>query len=343
MANRQDLKEADLEPWLEVLRGIPTVDAAFLESTEVVTHVVVQVGESVARYLVDLRMQAVVTDLMVADASAGRQKPSPLLFLAQHIPPTIADQLIARQIDFVDLAGNCHLRAVPGVVLHVEGKRRLTPLRRTRPLAARGSGAHVLFVLAARPELATATVRVLADLAGTNKSSIAEVLGHLEDQEVLSASASGRKRVVLRRRTLLDMWLMSYEKTLRPRWLVGRYRSATKDAQELEASIERALEGQPWAFGGSAAEMRLSGHYRGPDTIIHVAHRLPRLPKALRALPDPYGPIVVLHTPLPLAFEGPSPNVMHPLMVYSELMVGGDERAISAAQELDQSFLHLSS
>jgi hypothetical protein len=47
----------------------------------------------------------------------------------------------------------------------------------------------------------------------------------------------------------------------------------------------------------------------------------------------------MLGVPGPLGLEGPAPHVAHPLLVYTELLVEGDERAREAAEEIHSRYL----
>jgi hypothetical protein len=61
--------------------------------------------------------------------------------------------------------------------------------------------------------------------------------------------------------------------------------------------------------------------------------------RQLNLLPAKDGPVVILGIPGPLALEGPAPHVAHPLLVFTELVVEGDERALEAAAEIRSRFL----
>jgi hypothetical protein len=61
--------------------------------------------------------------------------------------------------------------------------------------------------------------------------------------------------------------------------------------------------------------------------------------RQLNLLPAKDGPVVVLGVPGPLGLEGPAPHVAHPLLVYTELLVEGDERAREAAEEIRSRYL----
>jgi len=196
----------------------------------------------------------------------------------------------------------------------------------------------VLFALLADPSLARAPVRTLADRAGVGKSAAAEALLRLE-AEGLFVRAGGRR--FLPRPETVDRWLAGYLEVLRPRWLIGRYRTADDSPAHLEAAVAEVLgeRSGTWGWGGGAAAARLTGHYRGRETVVLVAAPPPDLPRQLRALPARDGQLVLMRGTPPLALAGVVPETAHPLLIYAELLATGDERAREAAREIRSRFL----
>jgi hypothetical protein len=137
----------------------------------------------------------------------------------------------------------------------------------------------------------------------------------------------------------MDRWVAGYGDKLRPRLLVGRYRAVVKDPLAFEKHAEAVLEGLTWCWGGATAAFRLTQHYRSAHTTIHVASPLASMQRQLGLLSAKDGPIVVLDVPGPLGLEGPNPHIAHPLLVYTELLAEGDERALEAAGEIRTRFL----
>ena len=72
---------------------------------------------------------------------------------------------------------------------------------------------------------------------------------------------------------------------------------------------------------------------------MHVASPPVAMQRQLGLLPAKDGPVVVLDVPGPLGLDGPFPHIAHPLLVYTELLVEGDERALEAAMEIRNRFL----
>ena len=332
----------DLRPWLDRLGALPGVSMAKVHRQRRVARDDAEPGATltfkasghIQRYQLEVRRAHPLNLALVAMPAPERPAPRPLLF-AQHIPEPLGSRLRDRDIDYVDLAGNCHLTGSQ-MLVHVEGRRlgRDEQLPRQRQ---REAGHQLLFALAARPELAAAPVRELARWAGVGKSAAAAMLERLVTSGTVAATTSGRR--VLRRDQLIDRFTSAYLDHLRPRWLIGRYRPRERDLPVLEAAIAHTLGESGWAFGGAAAGHRLDPHYRGDQTVVHLTEPRPDFARQIHALPDQHGPLAVIRTPMPMAFDGPVKGAVHPLLVYAELLAAGDERAEEAAARLRERYL----
>ncbi len=84
--------------------------------------------------------------------------------------------------------------------------------------------------------------------------------------------------------------------------------------------------------------MVLTGYYRGEVTVVHV-DQPESVTRRIEMRPSARGNLVLLGAPGPLAYEGPEDHVVHPLLVYSELVASGEDRAREAAEQLRRQFL----
>jgi len=263
------------------------------------------------------------------------------VLFAPYVPAAIGRELAGEHASYVDAVGNCHLLADHSrhLLVHVEGK------KPDRASHVRGGGRlpsyQVLFAIVAKPSLLEEPVRRIAEVAGVGKTAVAEQLERLQRQGTIERARSGAW--VADRDALLHRWLTAYADTVRPRSIVGRYRTQTTDPEALEKRLRTALGDTTWALGGGAAAWRMTKFYRGPDTIVHV-DRLPSdFTRELRALPSPDGGLTVLRAPGRIAYEGAGPHLAHPLLVYSEMLASNDPRMREAAQEIRERFLPESS
>ena len=146
---------------------------------------------------------------------------------------------------------------------------------------------------------------------------------------------------MLDNRQLLDRWVAGYADQLRPSILLARYHPAEKDLAVLEAKGEKALErlGVRWAFTGGVAAQRLTGHFRGNATVIHLERVVPQLEAELRLAPSPNGSVTVLLGPGPVVFEAAALGTAPPVLVYAELLASGGEREREAAEMIRARYL----
>lgn len=334
------MNRASLRPWLDHLKALPFVQR--VELVEAATEaadggLILHTPHGRQEYEFELKTTrslgyAGLEPLLArARAQPGRRR---WLLLASYVSRSLGAHLRASQLDFVDASGNCHLDAADRYFASVEGRK--VTAERPPSLRVRSGGMQVLFVLAADPALVALPVRELARLAGTGKSATAAVIARLIDEGLIVETATGRR--VVRSQDLVERWISTYP-DLRRRWVQGRYRAHESDPEALERKVADAMPATSWAWGGTAASVRMLGHYRGAETILHVNEPVPDLPRQLRAIPDRAGPLTILITPPPLAFAGAQAHVVHPLLVYAELLVSTDERARNTATRLRERYL----
>jgi hypothetical protein len=138
----------------------------------------------------------------------------------------------------------------------------------------------------------------------------------------------------------LERWLVGYADVLRPALLVGSFRTPDATPDKLEQRIvDSAVTPAEWRWGGCAAGFRLTQHYRGERTVLHVGELATEFRRAIKAVPDANGPLVILRFPGPTALIGATPDTVHPLLVYAEMLAEANERAREAAGEVAEEYL----
>ena len=248
----------------------------------------------------------------------------------------MGDYLAAEGINFVDEVGNCRLELGADHVAVIEGRKRTKP--NTGGRATGPAAVEVTFAFLARPDLVNAPVREIAKRIGAGKTAVADAIQQLTRQGLITKK---KPRRVLRPKELLDRWLIGYETIVRPRRMVGRYTTMEADPLRLEERIEDLLKEveTEWGWTGGAAAMRLTGFYRGTETVLAVGQVPKDFFKELRALPAQDGNLTLLTAEGNLAFEGVQEHTVHPLLVFAELRLAEDERAREAAEEVRHRYL----
>lgn len=260
------------------------------------------------------------------------------IVVAPKVGNTAAGELVEAGLPFVDAGGNCHLRIGNRFLVLVQG--RPTPAIRKR--GERGWGAQgyqVLFAVLTKPDLLRGTVRDFAAATGIPRTTTARTLRNLADEGLLVRTPEGHR--VVEPEALLERWLNGYETKVRDHWLIGRYRTEDDDPEALEHRIQETLRDAEleWAWGGGAGAMRLTGYYRGPQTVLHVLDPPADLARTLRALRADDGDLFLFEAPARYMLEGPAGRAAHPLLVFTELATRRDERAKEAAREVWRRYL----
>lgn len=332
------------QPYLARIREIPFVRAATLRGPDVRGRrrwmdgiLVVRTADDQYELPVELKrtyLTYATADGVLAQMKATTRKP--WMLFAPYIPRPMGRYLAEHEVNYADLAGNCRLVLDQRYATHVEGRTRERPAEERRGL--RVPGYLVLFAILAEDKLLDATVRGLADAAGTGKTAAAETLRRLHEENLVG-EVKGR-RFIVEKKVLLDRWVAGYATHVRPRLLIGTYRTVDQDPVALERHLETALRDKPrWAFGGGAAANRLVRVFRGERTVVHLSEALLDVPKRIGAQRADHGPLVLLRAPGRVAFDGVKPRTVHPLLIYTELLVTGDPRAREAANEVWERYL----
>lgn len=265
--------------------------------------------------------------------AAAVRRAEPIVLFAPHIGARLAAKLSEARINYVDANGNCHIEVAP-LFLHVEGKSRAGRAPAAKGL--RSAGYQVLFVYLAEADLLNAPLRTVANVAGVSRQPVADMRHRLLDEGYVLSTKTEVRWHPRRRQEALSLWLHGYETTVRPSLLWGTYRTQDASPLELEKRLAQVFdqtEVSEFRWGGSAAGFRLTGHYRGNRTVVHLHATPGDFQKRLRAMTDPRGNLVVMDAFGELNW-GPDTDTVHPLLVYSEMLNDGSERAREAAQDL---------
>ncbi len=256
----------------------------------------------------------------------------PTIVMAPQVGSNLGDLFERERVNFVDAAGNCHLRFGDRYYARVEGKR---PPERVRSLGMRAPAYRVLLVLLIQPELLGATARAIADVADVSPQTANEVRHRLIELGVLLKAGRRHGWAPGRKKDAVAMWLAGYASSLAPSLEIGRFRAKESNPDELEKRIEPVLDSLcDWRYGGGAAAMRLTGYYRGARTVLYLDKDEQSIARELRLIPDSRGPVSILKSPAAPAFDSPHPRCVHPLLVYADLLAEGNDRADDAAAEV---------
>ncbi len=262
-----------------------------------------------------------------------------LLLLAPHVRREQAAVLERAGIDYVDLAGNAHLK-VPGLFVHVEGRRQAAePVRAIR--RPHKAWIKTVMALLVRPELVHAPYRTLAEQAAVALGTVPACMNDLAARGLLVDGRQGR--MLTDRPTLVALWVQAYVEALRPKLKERRFQMRANGKDEVWNRLRAILAPRhhAWALTGADAAERRTHYFRAEETEIYVP--LPVLDdrdtqKALVAQPATHaGNLLAIEPPGPLAIPAMNAKgipVAPDLLAYAELRYRGTQQALEAAELL---------
>jgi hypothetical protein len=263
-------------------------------------------------------------------AVKAREAPGgyPVLLIAPYIARETAKRCRELRLPFMDAAGNAYLE-VPGTFVFIAGQPRPKEVPTTRrPRALTTAGLRIVFALLAQPRLVRGTYRNIAAAANVALGIVGDILADLQGRGYLILGALDGPRL-LAANQLLNEWVTNYPLILRRKLNARRFAAPDRDWwQKADLTQYRA-----W-WGGEAAAAKLTNYLRPANVTIYVAGKADRIIIAHRLRADANGPVEILD-----AFWNEEPpattypdDVVHPIIVYADLLATSDARNMEAAK-----------
>ena len=253
------------------------------------------------------------------------------LVIAPYVTPEIADTLRLEGVQFIDGAGNAYLES-PWWMVFVRGKRPKAPVAKPKsPRVFSRGGLATTFALLSAPDLVSAPVRAIADVAAVSVGTVAHTLDGLRELGYMDV-VRGQRRLFHRER-LIQQWVEGYARLLRPKLPLGRF--ASRERNWWRRAKIATFDAQ---WGGETAAAVLQKHLVPERTIVY-ADAVPRkLIAAERLRADDAGDVVVRRR-FWKALPSPRKDVVPALLIYADLLAEGDARSMEAAKEIYAGYL----
>ena len=258
----------------------------------------------------------------------------PALLLTDYATPQVAEKLRDLGVNFVDAAGNAYLLHGPTLIWVVGRKAHITPRPRTTR-AFQPGGLKLLFALLCAPDLVACPTRTIAAQAGVANGTVGIVLHELrEDGYLVDLRQPRGKRILRNRKGLLEQWTQAFARTLRPRLMVGRYRT-------LEPDWWRHVKPGEYGgvFGGEAAAAILTGTLRPGVVTVYLPEPQGRFILANRLVTAADGTAEIRQKFWPFEYPWEHRHLAPPLLIYADLLATGDARCLEAAQRVYEEYL----
>jgi len=263
-------------------------------------------------------------------------EPEEYIIVAPQITVQMAELLRAGGIQFMDEAGNVYINRPP-LYLFVKGNKNpdLTKLPKTGR-AFNQTGVQLLFPLLCNKDLVNQPYRTIATQAAVAYGVVQLTMQELKELGFLEETGTRRSRKarLVKKEALVERWITGFAEQLRPKLVHGRYKGDAGWWNKAILDTETAL------WGGEVAAERLTGHLKPQDVIIYVDKHKPNdtlLKYRLRK--DPLGEITLLHRFWDPDVIPANQDMVHPLLVYADLMATGEQRNLETARLIYEKYI----
>jgi hypothetical protein len=236
----------------------------------------------------------------------------PHLLVAYYVNPLLAERLKNLGVPYIDCTGNAYLNAKT-IFIYSKGNKPEKKEIFQRARLFKPGGLQVVFALLSNPDFIKLPYRELAIKADVALGTVAWIMKDMQNQGFIIDIGDKHYRLV-KRETLLRLWLIGYEQALRPRRLIKRYHAETHDWWM------QAKPGQ-WLWSGEVAAYKMTGYLK-PETVTLYTKKLPdQLIFENRLRPDANGEIEIIDPFWNFEFPEKNESLVPPLCVYADLMI----------------------
>lgn len=316
----------------ELERPAITLHTRNTTDPDAILHLRMPDGRSIGPFAVEIKRRldrANLGQILLQTPRTGL----PTLIATEYVNPRMAETLNARNIPFIDIAGNALINA-DDVFVYVTGKKVPKDERQARPptRAFRTTGLKLILALLNDQPLLNAKYREIAEVTGVALGTITNVFNDLEDLGYLQTV--GNHRRLRKLDDLVHKWADAYIETTREKLVIGRY--AGPPATQWP-TIDLAQLGAWW--GGEIAAAKITEYLRPETTTLYVTPPAGRLQAKLGLQKDPKGNVELLE-----AFWAPKMNITRKdcapyIVVYADLLAIGDDRTIETARMLYEKYI----
>jgi hypothetical protein len=270
----------------------------------------------------------------IAAVSEIKKKHSSVALVAAYVNPSQADKLQKLGIEFFDTAGNAFLQQ-KGLHVFISGRKPQESKSLGRPARAfNPTGSRLIFALLSQPGLENKSYRELAKASGISLGAVNWIMNDLKSLGHLSDLGT-RGRRLSNRKELLKRWVSAYPEQLRPKLILGRYR--TERARDWWQKAELPSE----AFWGGEVAAKLVTRYLKPQTVtIYSESNLPRLQAQYGLRRDSKGDIELLRRFWKFdQWDEKNLRTVPPLLTYADLLMTADDRNLETAEIIYERYI----
>ena len=249
-----------------------------------------------------------------------------VILITRYVTPQLADRLKELKVFFLDTAGNIYIN-IPEMLLFVKGNKTKMPPPEEKPVRAfQPAGLQLIYALLCNPGLENKPYRTMAEKANIANGAVAFAIKDLKKLEYLiDMGEKGRK--LKNKKELLQRWVNQYAELLRPKLFEGRYKIEDKDWWKNQDITKYNAK-----LGGETAAALLTKYLKPEDHIIYIDDNKGNIVLQLKLKNDPKGNVELLKKFWNFNNANEENNIVHPILVYADLLATGNNRNIETAK-----------
>lgn len=255
------------------------------------------------------------------------------LLIIKFVTPSIADQFQKKNIPYIDSAGNAYINQPP-LYIHLKGNKLSANKKEPIGRLFRTAGLKVLFALLCNPGLEKESYRKIMKTAYVALGTVEIAMKELQRRGYLIELGKNNRKLV-RKKRLLERWVMTYPEQLRPGLVKGYYQTKKQDWWK---DIKLVKYNAQW--GGEIGAALITNFYRPKIITIYsdkIDNRLLLENKMRRGTP---GEVEIVQKFWDFEFDWKFKDIVHPILVYADLMASETPRNVEIAELLYEQELY---
>ena len=256
------------------------------------------------------------------------------IFVTNYVHRKMAKTLKDLGIQFIDTVGNIYLNNPPALIfIHGYPREDFTYGLTYKEGMFGRAGLKVIFALLCKRELWNANYREIKTAADVALATVANILRELKQKGFLIEQKNKQKKLI-RRNELLDNWVNAYIDKLRPKNIIGKFKSVKSDFwQHTNFTGLQAL------WGGEISAYLLTRYLKPEITSIYTDKPANTLISELKLRRDAYGDVELCNRFWNFDTVEKKQNIVPPLLIYADLIATGNARNIETAKLIYNEYL----
>ena len=266
------------------------------------------------------------------------------ILISQHINASMAEKLKQANVQFIDTAGNAYINQLPTYIF-VKGNKLASNTLTISSLklgsAFKNKGLKVVSEFLLHPQVINVTYREIAEKSQVALGTVGNVIDDLVKQGYMTISKNNKQRNLNNKEKLFRKWVDAYPAQIKAK---QKTRFFTTDDpywwEKLDIEELNAL------WGGEVAAAKYTQFLNPKNAIIYIepnnTNLLINLAKLRKVHPNERPNIIIEITEpfLPInQIQGPKTGLVHPSIVYADLVSTNDSRNHETAERLYEEYL----